>query len=276
MNKTAKEITLKAKKAVFSILSGYHISKLLGEGYDFAELREYSYGDDVKKIDWKTTAKLNKPYIKVYHEEKQLNVVVSTMLNGSTYFGLTKLKKDFIIEILALLGYSAIKSKDLFSHILFANKMYHHSTPTKKIYGVNKEIEYAIEFDPIGKAANYEAWIEVLNKRISKKSLLFLIADFISDDINLSLLAKKHDLFVIIVRDEFLENPKPLGEVTLVDPDYLNSFNGNVDENTIKEYKKAVLKNDKKLIKHLKKSGIRYFKIYTYQNPYLELLKRMR
>ncbi len=276
MNKVAKEIVLKAKKQVFSTLSGSHISKLLGEGYDFAELREYSYGDDVKKIDWKTTAKLGKPYIKIYHEERQLNIVVSTMLSGSTHFGLKRLKKYFMIELMAILGYSAIKSKDLFSHILFANKLYHTSTPTKKIYAVNKEVELAVDFDVIGKPANYNAWIETLNKKVRKKSLLFLIGDFISKDINLALLAKKHDLFVIIVRDEFVEKPKPLGEVTLIDPGFLTALSGNVDEDTIKSYKKAIYENDKNLIKHLKKSGIRFMKIYTHQDPYLELLKRMR
>jgi len=276
MNKVAKEIILRTKKEVFSSLSGSHISRLLGEGYDFAELREYSYGDDVKKIDWKTTAKLGKPYIKIYHEEKQLNVVVSTMLSGSTHFGLKRLKKFFMVELMAILGYSAIKSKDLFSHLLFANKLYHSSSPTKKVYAINKEIEYAVNFDVVGKASNYSAWIETLNKKIPKKSLLFLIGDFIAEDINLSLLAKKHDLFVIIVREEFLENPKPLGEVTLIDPGFLTSLSGNVDEETIKSYKKEIMRNDKVLIKHLKKSGARFLKIYTHQDPYLELLKRMR
>jgi uncharacterized protein (DUF58 family) len=276
MKKVAKEIILKAKKQVFSTFSGSHLSKLLGEGYDFAELREYSYGDDVKKIDWKTTAKLGKPYIKIYHEERQLNVVVSTMLSGESHFGSKRLQKYFMIELLALLGFSAIKSKDLFSHILFADKLYHISTPAKKIYAVNKEVENAIEFDSIGKAANYKAWSDTLNKKIRKKSLLFLIGNFISNDINLSLLAKKHELFVIIVRDEFLEKPKPLGEATLVDPGFLSTFSGNVDESTMQEYQKAIRENDKKLIKHLKKSGIRFLKIYTYQDPYLELLKRMR
>ncbi len=276
MNKVAKEIILRTRKEVFGSLSGSHISRFLGEGYDFAELREYNYGDDVKKIDWKTTAKLGKPYIKIYHEEKQLNVVVSTMLSGSTHFGLKRLKKYFMIELMAILGFSAIKSKDLFTHLLFADKLYHNSTPTKKIYAVNKEVELAVDFDVIGKAANYDGWIETLNKKVRKKSLLFLIGDFIVKDINLSLLAKKHDLFVIIVREEFLESPKPLGEVTLIDPGFLTSLSGNVDEETIQSYKEAIIENDKLLIKHLKKIGTRFIKLYTYQDPYVELLKRMR
>lgn len=275
MKAKAKQIILKTKKQVFGALSGNNISALRGEGFEFAELREYVYGDDVRKIDWKATAKLGgKPYIKIYNEERELSVVISTMLSGSTHFGTKVMKRDFMIEILAIIGYSAVRNKDLFSHILYADKLYRHSKPSKKIFAVNKEIEEAFNFEVLGKAANYEGWIETLNKRIKKKSLLFLIGDFVGD-INLSLLAKKHDLFVIIVRDHFIENPKPLGEINLVDPGFLVSFSGNFDEGTIRVYKEALIENDRKLLKHLRRVGARFAKIYTHQEPYLQLIKRM-
>ena len=275
MDKKTKEITLKARKQVFGSLSGNNISALRGEGFEFAELREYSYGDDVKKIDWKTTAKLGKPFIKIYNEERQLNVVVSTMLSGSTYFGTTIQKKDFIIELLAILGFSAVRNRDLFSHYLYANKLYSYSKPAKKIFAVTKEIENAVKFDVIGKPGNYKGWIEDLSKKIRKKSLIFMIGDFIGEDINLSILAKKHDLYIIIVRDRFLENPKPLGEITLIDPGYLDRFSGNVDKSTVDAFAKELREYDKKLIKHIKRVGARFVKIYTDKDPYLELIKRM-
>jgi uncharacterized protein (DUF58 family) len=274
MNKKAKYITLKAKKQVFGSLSGNNISSLKGEGFDFAELREYMYGDDVKKIDWNTTAKLGKPYVKIHHEERELNVVISSMLSGSTYFGTQNVKKDYIVELMAILGYSAIKNRDLFTHILFADKLYRHSKPSKKIFAVNKEVEEAIEFDVLGKGANYKEWVETLHKRVRKKALMFLIGDFVGD-INLSILAKRHDLVVIIVRDLFIENPKPMGEITLVDPGFLDAFSGNFDSFAANTYKETLIKNDKKLFNHLKKIGARFAKIYTHQEPYLELIKRL-
>ena len=79
-----KKILLKTKKQVFSEMLGNNPSLFQGEGFEFAELREYVYGDDVRKIDWKTTAKLGKPYIRVYHEERELNVVAAVMMGGST------------------------------------------------------------------------------------------------------------------------------------------------------------------------------------------------
>jgi uncharacterized protein (DUF58 family) len=275
MKAKAKQITLKTKKQVFGALSGNNLSSFQGEGFEFAELREYAYGDDVRKIDWKTSAKTGKTFVKVYHEERELNVVISTLLSGSTYFGTTIPKSEYMIEIMAILGFSAVRNRDLFSHILYADKLYRASKPTKKIFAIDKEVEEAINFEVLGKATNTKGWIEELNKRVRKKSLLILIGDFVGD-YNLALLAKKHDVVAIIVRDYFIENPKPMGEIRLIDPGYLDSFSGNVDEDTIKIYKKALLENDKKLINHLKDIGAKYFKVYTHQDPYLQLTKRMR
>ncbi len=275
MKAKAKEISLKTRKQVFGALSGNNLSKFQGEGFEFAELREYSYGDDVRKIDWKTSAKTGKLYIKVYHEERELNVVVSSLLSGSTYFGTHKPKSEYIIEVMALLGYSAVKNRDLFSHILYADKLYRKTKPSKKLYAVNKEIEELTDFDVLGKRANIKGWIEDLNKYVRKKSLLFMIGDFVGD-YNLSLLAKKNDLVVIIIRDYFIENLKPLGEIRLIDPGYLDSFSGNVDEESVKIYKEALIENDRKLYKHIRDIGARVIKLYTHQNPYIELLKRLK
>jgi len=275
MSKKAKQISLRARKQVFGSLSGANLSRFQGEGFEFAELREYVYGDDVRKIDWKTTAKAGKPFIKIYYEERELNVVISTLLSGSTYFGATVPKYEYMIELMAILGYSAVKNRDQFSHILYADKLYRKTKPSKKVYAVNKEIEEVVKFDVLGKAANYNGWIKDLNKYVRKKSLLIMIGDFVGD-YNLSLLAKKHDLILIIVRDHFLENLKPMGEIRLIDPGYLDSFRGNLDEDTIKVYKDALRKNDTKLYKHIREVGARYIKIYTNQDPYLELLKRLK
>ena len=275
MNKKAKQISLKARKQVFGSLSGNNLSKFQGEGFEFAELREYAFGDDVRKIDWKTTAKTGKPFIKIYYEERELNVVVSTLLSGSTYFGIKVPMYEYMVEVLAILGYSAVKNRDLFSHILYADKLYRRTKPSKKVYAVNKEIEEVLEFDVLGKPANFKGWVNDLNKYVRKKSLLIMVGDFIGD-YNLSLLAKKHDLILIIIRDSFIENIKPLGEIKLIDPGYLDSFNGNLDEDTIKIYKEALIKNDKKLYKHIREIGARVVKLYTNQDPYVQLLKRLK
>jgi uncharacterized protein (DUF58 family) len=233
------------------------------------------YGDDVRKIDWKTTAKLGKPFVKVYKEERELNVVVVSLLSGSTYFGTVRQKSDVIAEITATLGFSAIKSSDLFSHIVFADKMYSISKPSKKLFSVHRAVEEVMSFDALGKEANYQALVETLIKRLKKKALLFIISDFVGD-IDLKLLSKKHDIFAVIVRDRFEENPKELGYLRLIDMESKQSFEGDVNASTMKHYQKALHENDERLYQQFKKQGVRFTKVYTHEEASLKLMKKMR
>ena len=275
MNKQTKKIILKTKKQVFGDMLGNNASLFHGEGFEFAELREYIYGDDIRKIDWKTTAKLGKPYVKVYREERELNVVISTMLNGSTYFGTARQKSDYIVELVAILGFSAVRNSDLFSYLNFADRLYHHSKPSKKLFAVSREIEYAMAFNPLGKQGDFKGWTDTIYNRVRKKSLLFLISDFVGD-IDLRLLAKKHDLFVIMVRDRFEENPTELGYLRLVDTENGESYEGDISSATVHSYQKALRENDQKLYKQFREQGIRHVKLFTDEDPMMKILKRMR
>lgn len=275
MNKAAKKIILKTKKQVYGDMLGNNASLFQGEGFEFAELREYVYGDDVRKIDWKTTAKLGKPFVKIYKEERELNVVVVSVLSGSTYFGTVKQKSDIIAEVVATLGFSAVKNADLFSHMIFADKMYDLSKPSKKLFAVHKAVEDIMVFDPLGKEGDFSALVETLHHRLKKKSLLFIVSDFVGD-IDLKLLSKKHDVFAVMVRDRFEEDPSELGYLRLIDMETKQSFEGDVDSGTLKHYKKALHDNDEKLYKQFKKQGVRFTKIYTHEEPALKLMKRMR
>ena len=275
MKKSAKKIILKTKKQVYGDMLGNNASLFQGEGFEFAELREYIYGDDVRKIDWKTTAKLGKPFVKVYKEERELNVIVASIMGGSVYFGTVKQKSDIIAEVVATLGFSAIKNADLFSHMLFSDKLYDLSKPSKKLFSVHRAVEEIMDFEPLGKESDFSLLVETLNNRLKKKALLFIISDFVGD-IDLKLLSKKHDVFAVIVRDKFEEDPSELGYLRLIDMETKQSFEGNIDTATLKSYKKALHNNDEKLYKQFKKQGIRFTKIYTHEEPALKLMKTMR
>jgi uncharacterized protein (DUF58 family) len=275
LNKAVKKIILKTKKQVYGDMLGNNASLFQGEGFEFAELREYVYGDDVRKIDWKTTAKLGKPFVKIYKEERELNVVVVSMLSGSVYFGTVKQKSDVIAEVVATLGFSAVKNSDLFSHMIFADQLYEASKASKKLFSVHKAVEDVFTFDPIGKEGDFSALVETLHDRLKKKSLLFIVSDFVGD-IDLKLLSKKHDVFAVMVRDRFEENPSELGYLRLIDMESKQSFEGDVDSATLKNYKRALHDNDERLYKQFKKQGIRFTKIYTHEEPALKLMKRMR
>ncbi|MFK5975656.1 MAG: DUF58 domain-containing protein [Sulfurovum sp.] len=275
MNKTVKKIILKTKKQVYGDMLGNNSSLSQGEGFEFAELREYVYGDDVRKIDWKTTAKLGKPFVKIYKEERELNVVVVSMLSGSTYFGTVKQKIDIIAQTVSILGFSAVKNSDLFSHIIFADKLYEKTKPSKKLFAVHKAVSDIVDFDALGKEGNFDALIETLHNRIKKKALIFILSDFVGD-IDLNILSKKHDVFAVMVRDRFEENPQSLGYLRLVDMETRESFEDNIDTKLLNRYKKSLHDNDEKLYKQFRKQGIRFTKIYTDEEPIAKLMKSMR
>jgi len=275
MNKATKKIILKTRRQVFGDMLGNNSSLFQGQGFEFSELREYIYGDDVRKIDWKTTAKLGKPFVKIYKEERELNVVIATMMNGSVDFGTVRQKSELIAEIVSILGFSAVKNSDLFSYIVYADELYQKSKSSKKLYSVNSAVDFLMNFKSIGKEGDFSGFVDMLFSRVRKRSLLFIVSDFIGD-IDLKLLSKKHDIFAVIVRDKFEEDPVQLGYLQLIDMENQSRFEGSVDSGVISKYKKALIDNDTKIYKHFKKNGIRFAKVYTDEEPYLKLIKQMR
>ncbi len=271
----AKKILLKTKKQVFGDMLGNNASLFHGEGFEFAELREYIYGDDIRKIDWKTTAKLGKPFVKVYREERELNVAVSTMLGGSTYFGTCCQKSEYIAQLVSMLGFSAVKNFDPFSHLIYADTLYHHSKPSKKMYAVTQAVERTLAFQPLGLHSDFQGWTDTTFHRFRKKSLLFLISDFVGE-VDLRLLSKKHDVFAIIIRDRFEEEPQDLGYLRLVDTEGDGSYEGEIGHSTLTHYRAALKANDHALYQQFRQNGIRYVKLFTDEDPAVHLLKRMR
>ena len=271
MDKKIKKILIKTKRQVFSEIAGNNPSIFKGEGFDFIELREYQYGDDVKKIDWLISAKLRKPYVKVFREERELNVIVVFMLNGSMYFGTKEFKNIQAADIGALIGYSAIKNQDSFSYFIFADKLYSFIKPTKNIHAINKMLEEVFRFNPLGKKDNFKELNERLFK-IKRKSLIFVISDFL-EDFDFRLLSKKHEIIAIVVRDRLEEQMQEIGFVNLIDPETKESFVMDLDKTTIKAYKKEIKKKDHFMYEHFRKNQIRFIKIYTDEDPYIKLVK---
>ena len=249
---------------------GNNASLFQGEGFEFSELREYVYGDDIRKIDWKTTAKLGKPYIRIYQEERELNVVTAVILGGSTYFGTVRQKSELMGELVASIGFSAMKNGDLFSNIIFADKLYDMSRPNKKFFAIEDILNKIDDFEMLGKKSDYALFTDVIFKRLKRKSFLFVISDFVGD-VDLTLLSKKHDIVALIVRDKFEDKPQELGYLRVMDMESSQTFEGNIGRSELENYTKALAQNDGKLYAHFKKNNIRFTKIYTDEDPFLKL-----
>jgi len=275
MNKKVNEIIIKTKKRLFGANIGNNISVFKGNGLDFRELKEYSYGDDVKKINWKVTAKTQKPFVNVFNEERELNIVAVFALSSTIYFGSIKQKQEVMSEILALIGFSAISNSDSFSAIFFdtkAQKIYKPTKSSKMLYPI---IEDAINFDVLNKNIDYKALESFLLNLLKQKSIIFLIGDFFKD-IDISYLAAKHEVYAIIVRDKFEEEPKFSGEIELIDPSDNKSYKLNINNKILNDFKNEIKKIDTKLKEHFLKNGVNFIKVYTHQEPFSRLITLFR
>lgn len=262
MNTTLKALQIKARHQVYTLLSGHNLSKLHGEGYDFSELREYQMGDDIRKINWTITAKLGKPYIKELHANRELSVVVAAFMDGSLYFGSGNRKQIKLTEVATLLGYATQQNGDLFTGINYTQNRTYTTPPTKQLYHIEQFSKTLFEASLLGTKVNYSPLIKDLFKRIHKPSLLFIVDDFL-EEVDLSLLAQKHEVIAIIIRDRDEESPKKLGEVTLSSPQNSARMDTYFGKRSIEKYLARLKENDEKLIEHFSRYDIRYVKIFT-------------
>jgi len=262
MHTALKALQLKARHQVYTLLSGHNLSKLHGEGYDFAELREYQIGDDIRKINWTITAKLGKPYIKELHANRELSVVVAAFMDGSLYFGEGNSKQKKLTEVATLLAYAAQQNDDLFTGLAFTQKQTYVTPPTKQLYHIEQFSKTLFETSLLGTTLNTKASIDKLFKQLYRPSLVFVIGDFL-EEVDLSLLAQKHEVIAIIIRDRKEESPKKLGEVTLNSPQNTTKMDTYFGKKSIEKYLAKLKENDEKLIEHFSRYDIRYVKIFT-------------
>ena len=270
MNQVAKEILLRAKKDVFSGNLGEYLTTFKGDGLDFREIREYTHGDDIRRINWRATAKGAGLKTNVFNEERELNIVVAFMLSGSLNFGTVKLKQEVAAEIAALLSYSAIKGNNRVQAQFFSNNSKKFFEPTKSDSIVPRIVEEAIEIEVLGKEVDYRAFCDFVNGVVRKKSLIFMVGDFYGE-VDLSQIAHKNEIYALIVRDRLEEYPLLNGEFSLVDPNTLGSSEMTLNKGVAKAYQKLIEEHDHKLQEHFLEHQIISGKIYTDEEVYLRL-----
>ena len=260
-----QKILVRARRQVFSEMVGNNPSIFQGEGYDFIELREYMPGDDIRHIDWNITAKLQKPYIKIFREERELNVVIASVLNGSVHFGSKKFKQDVIAEINAVLGYSTLKNGDLLSSYIFTDRMVSYSKPSKKLHQIQKSTAEILNFSALNEKVDFTYIEDTLFKRVKRKSVIIVVGDFFKIP-NFKLLAKKHEVIAVIVRDHLEEKPPQMGFASLIDPESGAVLEGDFNASSVETYAKRVQAHDRELYARLRKDKIRFTKVYTDSN----------
>ncbi len=267
-----QKILIKTRRQIFSEVPANNPSIFEGEGFDFVELREYTYGDDVRKIDWNVTAKKQRPYVRIFREERELNIAIAVLSSGSIYFGSKRLKQDLIAEIVALLAFSSVKNSDRFALYTYDSDLHTIVRATKHLHAVNRAVESILNLQPIGKRVDHKQLSKHLFEQLKRRSILFLVGDFFHLP-DLRLLAKKHEVIALITRDKLEENPPDLGMMSLSDPATLQNRLLSLEADSLDHYKKRLAKHDYTLYEHFRKNRIAFTKIYTDESPFVKLSK---
>ena len=213
--KRVRQIEIKTRGLSNNIFAGQYHSAFKGKGMSFSEVREYQSGDDVRDIDWNVTARQNKPYIKVFEEERELTVMLLIDVSNSLDFGTVKqMKKDMVTEIAATLAFSAIQNNDKIGVIFFSDRIEKFIPPKKGRKHILYIIRELLDFEPESKRTNIKMAVEYLTNVIKKRCTTFMLSDFIDDNDYrnaLTIANRKHDIVAIQVYDRRLSELPDVG-----------------------------------------------------------------
>ncbi|MBR5475966.1 MAG: DUF58 domain-containing protein [Bacteroidaceae bacterium] len=219
--KKVRKIEIKTRGLSHNIFAGQYHSAFKGRGMSFSEVREYQYGDDVRDIDWNVTARFNKPYVKVFEEERELTVMLLVDVSQSLDFGtVNKTKRDMLTEIAATIAFAAIQNNDKIGVIFFSNVIEKFIPPQKGRKHILYIIRELINFEPKNNGTEMKAPLEFLTNAIKKRCTAFILSDFIDngDYRNaLTIANRKHDVVAIQVYDRRLADLPDVGLLKIKD-----------------------------------------------------------
>ena len=290
--KKLRKIEIYTARLASQELAGSYHSVFKGQGMAFAEVRQYTQGDDVRFIDWNVSARMNEPYVKIFTEEREITVMLVVDLSASGLFG-KRAKIDVMAEIAALLAFSAIKNNDRVGLILFSDRVEKFIPPKKGRGHVMRVVSEVLNAKPEGTGTSIATGLERLSA-LKKKSVAFLISDFIDQsempkkgrrrhDLfpyqhQLGLAAGRHDLIGVEVRDQ-LERELPATGLTLVeDIETGELLELDFSDRKVRAYfTEAVLKEQAQRERAFQKRGVDYIRVNTEDDivvPLTQLFKK--
>ena len=221
--KKVRKIEIKTRGLSSNIFAGQYHSAFKGRGMAFSEVREYQYGDDVRDIDWNVTARFNKPYVKVFEEERELTVMLMVDMSGSLDFGTAGMyKKDMVAEIAATLAFAAIQNNDKIGAIFFTDRIEKFIPPQKGRKHILYIIREVLGFEPESRQTDITVPLQYLTNAIKKRCTTFVLSDFIEErDFKnaLTIANRKHDVVAIQVYDKRVEELPNVGLMKMSDPE---------------------------------------------------------
>ena len=259
--KRVRKIEIKTRGLSKNIFAGEYHSAFKGRGMTFSEVREYQYGDDIRNIDWNVTARHNRPYVKIFEEERELTVMLMIDVSASRNFGtISKLKKNQITEIAAVLAFSAIQNNDKIGVIFFSDKIEKFIPPKKGRTHILHIFRELIDFYPEDKQTDIEQALEYMTNSIKKRCTCFVISDFIDEHDFAHALAianRKHDVVALRVYDPRENQLPPVGMMYLRDAETGEQMWVDTTDKKLREaYEKYAFVREKELDAIFKRSGV--------------------
>jgi uncharacterized protein (DUF58 family) len=217
-----KLLELQTRGLVNSLFTGEYRSVFKGQGMEFAEVREYQAGDEVRSIDWNVTARMGRPFVKRYIEERELTVMLAVDLSGSERFGTRgRFKSELASELAAVLAMSAIRNNDRVGAVLFTDRIEHVVPPRKGRRHALRLMRDLLVYEPVGTRTDLPAALEFTGKMVAHKSIIFVVSDFQAPDLEhpLKLLAQRHDVIAVTVDDPSERTLPDIGLARFIDPE---------------------------------------------------------
>ena len=275
--KRIRKIEITTRDLVSELFSGEYHSLFKGQGLEFSEVRAYQNGDSFRQIDWNVSARMGHPYIKKFEETRELNVILLIDASASTLFGTQDyLKSEYITELAAVLSFSALSNNDKVGLLLFSDEIEKYIPPRKGKKSALRILRDILYFQPQSKKTDISKAVEYIYRLQKKRSIIFVISDFLDKDFShsLQLLSKKHDVIALQVLDKNeLQLPKS-GVLHLQDPETGAKFTVNSQNSKIREkYSQLVLAQQQQLATDFKKMKIDLVKLRTDLRYAPELMK---
>lgn len=256
-----RKIEIKSRGLSNNIFAGEYHSAFKGRGMTFSEVREYQYGDDIRNIDWNVTARHKHPYIKVFEEERELTVMLLVDVSGSRNFGtISKLKKNQITEIAAVIAFSAIQNNDKIGVIFFSDQIEKFIPPKKGRTHILRIIRELIDFTPERKGTDICQALEYMTNSIKKRCTCFILSDFLDNhhfEHALSIANRKHDVVALRVYDQREMELPPVGMIYLKDAESGEHMWVDTSSKDVREsFRKYTFEKEKELEFAFKRAGV--------------------
>ncbi len=289
--KKVRRLEIRTRRLVTDSVTGAYYSSFKGRGMDFEEVREYAIGDDVRTIDWNVSAKMDRPFVKVFREERELTIMLLVDLSASGIFGsVEQSKRERAAEIASVIAFSASQNNDKVGCLLYTDEVEHYIPPKKGRRHILRVIRDILFFEPTGKGTNHKAVLDYLNRVQRRKSVVFLISDFLDNEQptthqpttnnpqlfnTLALTHQRHDLVSIALSDPREYELPEVGLITLEDAEtgeMVEIDTGN--RNTRERYAQLARERRAHFQTGMRKKGLDWIEAHTDQ-PYLPALRQL-